>query len=366
MGKSRKGGFPSLAWRFAQTPNGGPAAILENRWLTFVRSVKVRGCAWWSGRAGCVWPSRASAVQSGGGETRDCRNESKGRRKVNGSEQIEEVKGQFDYDCPLCEDRRWVSGSVLRLMGANGQPYERPGPLRPCECVVKRKGPKLLDAARIPALFASATFANYDVSAHPSQQRARMMAMRYIDEWRTMEGRGLLFSGNCGAGKSHLMAAMVRELTLTHHVSCAFVPVKEFLRDRRDEVSRNQVDSETRRILGVDILMLDDLGSERMTDYSKEVVSQIISERYNRGLPIVVSSNNPLGPPADVEDDYVETADEAALAAERGTPAAIDRKKEKFKKVITLGDRLGARSYSRLEGMCNVVPVMGPDRRKMR
>jgi len=270
-----------------------------------------------------------------------------------------------DYGCPICRDTRWVSGSVVRLVDINGQPYERPGALRPCECVVKRRGQKLLDAAGIPALFASATFVNYDVSANPSQQRARMMAMRYIDEWRTMNGRGLLFSGSCGTGKSHLMAAMVRELTLTHHVSCAFVPVKDFLRDRRDEVSRNQVDSETRRILGVDILMLDDLGSERMTDYSREVVSQIISERYNRGLPIVVSSNNPLGPPADVEDDYVESAEEAALLAER-SPAAVAKSKDKFRKVVTLGDRLGARSYSRLEAMCEVVHVNGPDRRKRR
>lgn len=267
-------------------------------------------------------------------------------------------------DKPVCQKcgGSGIIFSYKKMRDGNGKEYEFQSGVRDCdECVWKRRGRTLLERARLPPRLASASFHNYDTTQHRSQQLARIAAMKYVDEWRTMGGKGLLLTGPCGVGKSHLLVAMVRELTVNHGVCCAFVDFRTYLRDRRDEFARNRVDDETHWILGVDILMMDDLGAERPTEYTGEVVNQIINERYNRGLPIVATSNLPFEPPIAVTPyTEPENAEQAALAKERsGRPVSV-------MKFETLGDRVGARAFSRLEEMCNVVKVTGYDRRSKR
>lgn len=264
-------------------------------------------------------------------------------------------------DCTLCDDSGWL---------AEMKDGERI--VRRCKCILKRKGEQLLAEAQLPELFANARFHNYDISEHLSQQEAHIEAMRYVDDWRSRDRNSILFTGTAGLGKTHLAAAMVHELTLIHQVPCMFINMQSFLARQREGMKSSDLvsDRQSRLARSIDMLVMDDLGAERLTDYSLETVTTIINERYHRNLPIIITTNHPFRPAVLVGSDGLiaaESADEAALAAERGSPDAArkgtDRVKRKFKTEITVGDQVGSRIFSRLQGMCTIVEVIGRDRR---
>jgi DNA replication protein DnaC len=87
----------------------------------------------------------------------------------------------------------------------------------------------------------------------------------------------------------------------------------------------------------VDVLVLDDLGRERVTDWSFDQFGVMLGARYNAGKLTIATTNLPNLPPG---------------AGQRGTE--------------TLGDRIGARMFSRLQEMCRPVELLGHDFRTRR
>jgi DNA replication protein DnaC len=193
----------------------------------------------------------------------------------------------------------------------------------------------LLKKAALPIMHETADFANYEPLT-TTQQMARLYAMKYVEEWPGTREKGLLFVGPSGVGKTHLLVAMAKELTEHRLVSCAFVDFNMFLDRRKDEFARKATDEETARVLRAEVLFLDDVGVSRMTDYAVEVLTKIINERYNRRLPLVVTTNQQF------------TGSENIRLSNAGG----------------LCDLIGGRAFSRLSEMCRVLTVDGGDFRQ--
>jgi DNA replication protein DnaC len=247
------------------------------------------------------------------------------------------MKGEFD--CTVCQDSGWVSARTRKMkrVRPDGQveEYEVSSGVRRCECRTKHLGKQLLNKAGLPAMHGTATFDNYEPLTK-QQQMARLMAMKYVEEWPSTNEKGLLFTGTSGVGKTHLLVAMAKQLIENRLISCAFVDFNMFLDRRKDEFARKTADEETARVLSAELLFLDDIGVSRITDFAAEVLSKIINERYNRRLPIVATTNLPF------------TASENARLLDTGG----------------LGDRIGARAFSRLSEMCRVLTIDGEDFRQ--
>jgi DNA replication protein DnaC len=231
--------------------------------------------------------------------------------------------------------KRWVGGILEEVE------YEANIAI-PCDCHYQRIGESLLKKSGLPPLHKDSNFGNY----HPEnkwQEAARIIAWKYVDEWPLSRDKGILFWGPCGVGKTHLLVAMARELAEQKHVSCTFIDFRDFLERRRREFNTNRPDEETERILETDLLLLDELGAVRQTDWTYEVINIIINARYNRNKPLIATTNYPFSGPAD------------EMPTDTWKPAA---RKE------TLGDRVGYRSFSRLNEICRVVEITGDDHRR--
>ncbi len=150
----------------------------------------------------------------------------------------------------------------------------------------------------------------------------------YADNLLTEDGmtdKGLLIVGPVGTGKTHLAVGVLRE---AHRLgsSIAFAQVPQVLADiragigRGDEEAAKQIDMYSE----VSVLALDDLGSERVTDWVREQLFLIINRRYEEMLPTIITSNDSL----------------------EGLEAHV-----------------GQRIASRLAGMCIGVALDGPDYR---
>lgn len=131
-------------------------------------------------------------------------------------------------------------------------------------------------------------FANYQVTEE--NRKAFGIARKYVENFDTMfsKGQGVLFWGDVGTGKSYTAAAIANEL-LTKLQSVIMTSFIKLL----DEMGGADSDDSLyiSRLNQARLLIIDDLGAERGTDYALEKVYNIIDSRYRSGRPIILTTN---------------------------------------------------------------------------
>ena len=200
---------------------------------------------------------------------------------------------------------------------------------------------KRYEAANIPGRMAKKELANFnfaDVSTNVVRTVSPYLANYTPGEMNT----GLIFWGDVGRGKTHLMSAIVRQLILRHGVTARFVEFSHLLADLKSRCGRGGGAHELiEPLVKVDILAIDELGKGRNTEFEGTVLDELVSRRYNAGRTILATTN------------YEPGASQGVAAPDFATgarPALIDR----------VGDRV----YSRLLEMCNMVQMEGRDYRQ--
>lgn len=192
----------------------------------------------------------------------------------------------------------------------------------------------LLNKSRLPKRYHKCTLANY----HPiPEQDTQLLAFRYayklVENYPVIE-RGLLLMGPVGVGKTHLAAAILQGL-LEKGINCLFYETGALLKEIQDSYSSEAGTSELKVLAPIyetEVLVLDELGAAKPTDWVRETMMQIIGTRYNEEKLTLFTTN------------YY---DERRLPVEE-----------------TLEDRIGTRLRSRLYEMCRTVIIEGEDYRK--
>lgn len=116
-------------------------------------------------------------------------------------------------------------------------------------------------------------------------------AKRYADAWEKMksENMGVMFWGSIGNGKTYAAACIANRL-IDNAVSAMVTSIPKLLNDLsgfHTEDKNEYIDSLNRYSL----LVIDDLGAERGTEYALEKVYEVIDGRYRSGKPLIVTTN---------------------------------------------------------------------------
>lgn len=128
------------------------------------------------------------------------------------------------------------------------------------------------------------TFEN-DNGKNPNMRRAKC----YVDRWNKMcsENIGLLLWGEVGTGKSYFAACIANALV----EQCVSVKMTNFAAILNDLFSCDDKNEYINRLNESSLLIIDDLGIERDTEYALEQVYNIIDARYKSNKPLIVTTN---------------------------------------------------------------------------
>ena len=219
--------------------------------------------------------------------------------------------------CPLCY------GSGMEFLE---------GGVRPCKCRKQNSHSKLLDSARIPRRYEKCHFHSYK-PLNPSQERAFRYASRLAMEYPAIE-RGLIFMGTVGVGKTHLAVSILKGLT-ERGFSCLFYEFGSLLKEIQSSYNYHSQTSEwnvLEPIFNTEILVLDEIGASKPTDWVRDTMAHIINTRYN-DKKLTIFTTNYLDKPTNEREE-------------------------------TLEDRIGIRLRSRLFEMSRTITLNGEDFRR--
>lgn len=155
-----------------------------------------------------------------------------------------------------------------------------------------------LGRAGIPERFMVCGFGNYVVE-HEQQQQALDAAMGYANDWVRVraQGRGAIFLGNVGTGKTHLAVAIGKQVMRKHGASVLFISVQRAVRSIKDTWARGSAVSETQAVAVLtfpDLLILDEVGVQHGSDYERQVMFDVLNERYETRKPTLFLSNKTI------------------------------------------------------------------------
>ena len=147
---------------------------------------------------------------------------------------------------------------------------------------------RLRDASMLDKNYKKARFSAYHNTAE--NKTARRYAGVYVERFKEMreKSQGLLFYGPVGTGKTYTAACIANELMdrMTPVVMTSFVTLLQKIQNNHGEEERVMA-----MVKEIDLLILDDLGAERNTEYALEKVYNIIDARVRAAKPMILTTN---------------------------------------------------------------------------
>ena len=183
------------------------------------------------------------------------------------------------WNCPKCQDTGYIGSEK-------------------CQCLIQAEVDGLFHRSGLPPALLEETFDRFDPSLYPEEVREHMSGVRDACQQfaeRVVRGQptdGLLILGGVGRGKTFLCSAVANRVLQSGRtcIYLTFANLMDLIRSARfDDSAEGRVNLDL--LETVDLLILDDLGAEKPSDFVMQELFKIVNGRVNTQLPMVISTN---------------------------------------------------------------------------
>lgn len=186
-----------------------------------------------------------------------------------------------EWNCPKCHDRGYITPGVL------------------CDCYKQERLNMYFKQSGIKGRMEEQTFQNFDVAYYKDKQamaekvkRCQKFVYNLIHKKKQ---NNLLFLGDVGRGKTHLSVAIANAV-LKEGCTVIYKPIEELLDIIRDykfqkDGYNSGIGNQLDLLKDIDLLIIDDLGSENITPFAENQIRILIDERNNLSKPWIINSN---------------------------------------------------------------------------
>jgi DNA replication protein DnaC len=209
---------------------------------------------------------------------------------------------------------------------------------RPCECRKVQAAEQRLRSAKIPQRYEHCSFESFEFGLRAGGEdevllNAQYMATKFVENYPVATGgRGIIFTGDIGVGKTHLAISILRALILDRGARGIFCDYRDLLKQIQNSYNPQVATTEMellRPVFDAEVLVLDELGATKPTEWVSDTVAHILNTRYLDRRTTIITTNFPNRPPGGAQKPSEDT----------------------------LADRIGERIRSRLNEMCQTVEI---------
>ena len=212
-----------------------------------------------------------------------------------------------------------------------------------CSCRTVDERLRLFNDATVPRRYINADLNSFDTRGNESLRNVTLALLKLERDFEPGQ-KGIGLSGPVGSGKTHLMAAFVREITLSRGIPTVFVEFTHLLASIRAGYDKQQGEANVLEpLIDAPVLIIDELGKGLTTEWQMAILDELVSKRYNRSVTTFFTTNFPF----------------------RDRTQSSARSRENFEAVL-LEERVGERIFSRIAEMCDLYRVDAEDYRKLR
>jgi DNA replication protein DnaC len=181
--------------------------------------------------------------------------------------------------CDVCNDTGW------KTMETDGVSR-----VTRCECWLQQATERALSSARIQKRYAHCELSNFE-QHYDSLRDAYRKAVRFVDQFPAVD-KGLLLIGENGVGKTHLAVAVLKAVIRNKRIQGYFYESGDLLKLLKDTYASDTNEMDVLRpVLEADLLVLDDLGVEKTSEWVQETLGHVVNIRYSERRPTVFTTN---------------------------------------------------------------------------